>query len=98
MRAGRHRSISRTTRSYRSTRSGSQRGSRRSRTWKAVDLQKILTAVPANPMLAEARARVGLLPKAQQNLLDRRNAEAGFSDAEADAYSARRPDGGRRLA
>src|SRR6266516_5210081 len=36
----------------------------------AVDLKKILTSPPANPMLAEARARVGLLPKTQQKLLD----------------------------
>jgi C1A family cysteine protease len=37
---------------------------------KAVDLKKVLTSPPANPMLAEARARVGLLPKTQQKLLD----------------------------
>ena len=37
---------------------------------KAVDLKKVLTSSPTNPMLAEARARVGLLPKAQQNTLD----------------------------
>lgn len=36
----------------------------------SVDLKKILAAVPANPLLAEPRARVGLLPKAHQALLD----------------------------
>jgi hypothetical protein len=35
----------------------------------SVDLKKILAAVPANPLLAEPRARVGLLPKAQMTML-----------------------------
>jgi hypothetical protein len=35
-----------------------------------VDLKNVLTGVPVNPLLAEPRARVGLLPKAQQALLD----------------------------
>jgi C1A family cysteine protease len=36
---------------------------------KPVDLKKILTVPPANPDLAEARAKIGLLPKAQLNQL-----------------------------
>ena len=36
---------------------------------KTVDLKKILTVPPANPDLAEARAKIGLLPKAQLNQL-----------------------------
>lgn len=34
-----------------------------------VDLSKVLAKAPVNPLLAEARARVGLLPKAQQTFL-----------------------------
>src|SRR3954451_17973170 len=36
----------------------------------SVDLKKIRAGVPANPILAEPRARIGLLPKSSVAMLD----------------------------
>src|SRR3954468_17720373 len=35
-----------------------------------VNLAEVLSVAPSNPRLAEPRARIGLLPKSQQSMLD----------------------------